>query len=190
MSRKTDLEQAIVESYDMIREYERIRQTSDRPEEKLRARRTIDEQWKLIQGYLDEYRLIASDALPAHLVEIAAHFISPPADPERGGSTDPTTGAAIGDRTRRVHQEQRPGEWNTQAVRELLSAALDDHELTVLCFDHFRPVYEAWGADMGKQAKIQELVAYCVRHECIDELVRQVQARNPAQYRRFETRLR
>jgi hypothetical protein len=30
--------------------------------------------------------------------------------------------------------------WNTAAIRDLLSAAFNDEELTTLCFDHFRPV--------------------------------------------------
>ena len=39
MSRKTDLEQSIRESYSLIREYEDIIRLSDRPKEKLRAKR-------------------------------------------------------------------------------------------------------------------------------------------------------
>ena len=38
VSRKTDLEQSIRESYSLIREYEDIIRLSDRPKEKLRAR--------------------------------------------------------------------------------------------------------------------------------------------------------
>ena len=43
MARKDDLEQAIRESYKIIREYENIIRTSERPEEKARARRVIDQ---------------------------------------------------------------------------------------------------------------------------------------------------
>ena len=37
MSRKTDLEQSIRESYSLIRQYENIIRLSDRPKEKLRV---------------------------------------------------------------------------------------------------------------------------------------------------------
>ena len=42
-----------------------------RPEEKLRARRMIREQWAHIAGYLDEYRRLAGGVLPDHLEELA-----------------------------------------------------------------------------------------------------------------------
>jgi len=44
MIRKEDLEGHIRESYSLIREYEGILRTSDRPKEKARARRSIKEQ--------------------------------------------------------------------------------------------------------------------------------------------------
>jgi hypothetical protein len=55
MSRKIDLEQHIRESYNLIREFEDILRLSDNPKEQARARRTIEEQWELINGYLAEY---------------------------------------------------------------------------------------------------------------------------------------
>ncbi len=75
MSRKTDLEHHIRESYSLIREYEAIIQTSlDRPEEKARARRVIGEQWALIEGYVGEYCRLTGHALPADVAEIVARF--------------------------------------------------------------------------------------------------------------------
>jgi formylglycine-generating enzyme required for sulfatase activity/energy-coupling factor transporter ATP-binding protein EcfA2 len=59
VSRKDDLEQAIRESYDIIREYEAIIRTSNRPEEKTRARRIIGEQQSLIERYRVEYRTLS-----------------------------------------------------------------------------------------------------------------------------------
>jgi hypothetical protein len=73
-SRRADLEQSIRESYEIIRDYERQIQVSDRPEEKLRARRAIAEQWNLIEGYLNEYSSLAGGVLSADVAEIAAHF--------------------------------------------------------------------------------------------------------------------
>jgi len=55
MSRKEDLEASIRESYALIGQYEAIQRDTDRPEERKRARRIIDEQWELIKDYLDEY---------------------------------------------------------------------------------------------------------------------------------------
>jgi len=55
MSRKNDLEENIRASYQLIREFEKIRQDSNDPKERLRAERVIAEQWELIKGYLAEY---------------------------------------------------------------------------------------------------------------------------------------
>lgn len=76
MSRKDDLEQDIHQSYEIIREYERLIQTSDRPEEKLRARRLIQEQWSLIERQLTEYRVFTGGDryLPQDIAQIAAYF--------------------------------------------------------------------------------------------------------------------
>lgn len=72
MSRKSDLEQMIRESYGIIREYEQAIQTSDRPEESLRARREVERQWAHIAQYWQEYRPLAGRAVPPDVAEIAA----------------------------------------------------------------------------------------------------------------------
>jgi formylglycine-generating enzyme required for sulfatase activity len=76
MPRKDNLENGIRESYGLIREYEAIMRTSDRPEEKARARRVIQDQWAHVEGYLAEYRLLVGDALPEDLAQLAARFSS------------------------------------------------------------------------------------------------------------------
>jgi hypothetical protein len=73
MSRRTDLEQSILDSYDIIHEYEQQRQLSDRPEQKLLAKRQIEEQWRNIEGYWTEYRKLA-DTIPKDIAEIVARF--------------------------------------------------------------------------------------------------------------------
>ncbi len=80
--------------------------------------------------------------------------------------------------------------WNTQVMRQLLSAAFSDEELTRLCFDHFGPVYEGFGSGMGKGDKSQRLLDYCVRQRELETLARLVEEHNPAQYARFASRLR
>jgi formylglycine-generating enzyme required for sulfatase activity len=56
MPRKDDLEQALQESYDIIRDCETILRTSTRPEERSRARHTIQQQRELIDEHQAEYR--------------------------------------------------------------------------------------------------------------------------------------
>jgi len=80
--------------------------------------------------------------------------------------------------------------YDTAAIRDLLAAALGDGELTTLCFDYFRPVYEDLGSGTSKSQKIQRLLEYCDRHEQMERLLRLVEERNPAQYARFAPRLR
>ena len=80
--------------------------------------------------------------------------------------------------------------WNTAVFRELLSAAFNDEELTTLCFDHFRPVYENFSAGMSKGQKIQHLLDHCERQAQHARLLDVVKSLNRAQYDRFAPRLR
>jgi hypothetical protein len=87
-------------------------------------------------------------------------------------------------------QAANPVMWNRSAIRQLLGDAFNDEELTTLCFDHFPTVYEAFGSGMSKGDKILRLLDYCVRREQVAQLLTAVQTANPAQYRRYEDRLR
>jgi hypothetical protein len=80
--------------------------------------------------------------------------------------------------------------WNTSAIRDLLTAAFSDEELTTLCFDKFPSVYEDLSSGMSKGQKIQRLLGHCRRHQGFDTLVSLVRERNPAQYAQFERHLR
>jgi hypothetical protein len=55
MTRATDLEQHIRDSYKLISEYEEILSLSDEPAERARSKRAIGEQWGYIVEYLAEY---------------------------------------------------------------------------------------------------------------------------------------
>jgi len=79
--------------------------------------------------------------------------------------------------------------WNTAAIRQLLSEALDDQSLTDLAFDHFRPVYDQFGLGLTRNHKIQLLIEYCQRHNQIEALLTQIQRLNPAQYRQHQPHL-
>jgi|GEM_PF-6652786 len=41
-------------------------------------------------------------------------------------------------------------------LRRLVATAFDDEELTNLCFDHFRPVYENFATGLGKGEKVRQ----------------------------------
>ena len=79
--------------------------------------------------------------------------------------------------------------YNTEAIRELLTAALDDQELTALCFDNFPDVYDKFGDGFGRAIKVQLLLDYCRRYLTFDKLLRIVQRKNPRQYERFARRI-
>lgn len=81
-------------------------------------------------------------------------------------------------------------EWNTAAIRDLLTVALDDEMFTVLCFDHFRPVHESFAAGMSKGQKIHRLMDYCVRHNRVAELLDKVKKANPSKYAEFASQLK
>ena len=92
-------------------------------------------------------------------------------------------------RTQLEPERSERSAWNFEAIRNLLTAAFSDSELTNFCFDHFSEVYEAFGSGMSKPQKIQELLEYCRRHLEVERLLRLVEAQNPSQYTRFAATL-
>ncbi len=77
----------------------------------------------------------------------------------------------------------------TAAIRDLLTDAFSDEELTALCFDHFRSVFEEFSSGMSKRDKIQRLVEHCARQRALDDLLALVRERNPGQFAHFEAQL-
>lgn len=72
-----DLENRIRASYRLVHEYEKKRQVTDKPKEKLRCEREVKEQWQIIQGYLDEYLDLCRAlqySIPEDIRQIAARF--------------------------------------------------------------------------------------------------------------------
>jgi hypothetical protein len=65
-------------------------------------------------------------------------------------------------------------------VRARLTQALSDEELTQLCYDHFRSVYEQFSAGMSKSDHVQRLLDYCERRGQVEELLAHVREINPA----------
>lgn len=84
----------------------------------------------------------------------------------------------------------RPSETDTRAVRALLTDALSDEELTTLCFDYFRPVYDQFSAGMARTAKIQHLLEYAEKRQQVARLIELVGEVNPTQAAAYRERLR
>jgi DNA-binding NarL/FixJ family response regulator len=85
--------------------------------------------------------------------------------------------------------EARNSNWDTAAIRELVTAAFSDEELTTFCFDRFRSVHEQFGGGMSKSQKVQQLLDYCVRYSQLEELLKLIKECNPDQYRRFQSQV-
>lgn len=80
--------------------------------------------------------------------------------------------------------------YSMAVVRALLNDALSDDELTTLCFDHFRPVYDTFSAGMARTAKIQHLLEYVEKRQQVGRLIECVEGINPAQVAAYRSRLR
>jgi hypothetical protein len=109
------------------------------------------------------------------------------------GLTSTDDGAAspkVGDFARRDRLDEIQRTWNRPIIRNLLTAALDDGELTDLCFYHFPRVYEKYAEGMTKNRKVRILLEHCFRHNQVEELMGLIQEHNPTQYSRFEEQLK
>lgn len=60
-------------------------------------------------------------------------------------------------------------------LRELLEK-LGNEALTVLCFDHFTPVYETFNDGTSRRRKIRNLAKYCIEHRQVTKLVSLVES--------------
>lgn len=81
--------------------------------------------------------------------------------------------------------------YNTAAIRDLLNEGLSEQDLTFLCYDHFRPVYDDVNSSgMGRLLKIHYLIEYCERQGRLDELLDRVRDKNPAKYDKFSSLVR
>ena len=73
----------------------------------------------------------------------------------------------------------------TADMRQFLISAFSDEEITTLCFDRFRPVYENFSGGMSKGQKIQQLLEHCERHDEWPRLLSVLQRERPQQFARF-----
>ncbi len=79
-------------------------------------------------------------------------------------------------------------QYTLAAIRTLVTEALSDEELNILCYDHFHPVYEQFSATQSRVNKIQILVEYCDRQMAFPKLLEEINKYNPARYKQFITR--
>ncbi len=73
---------------------------------------------------------------------------------------------------------------DTADIRQYLTSAYSDEELTTLCADYFRDVYDTFAAGMTKTGKIQLLLDHCQRRELIPNLLSALERDRPEQYRK------
>lgn len=74
---------------------------------------------------------------------------------------------------------------DTERIREYLTKYYGDDELGTFCFDHFRAVYDNFGIGRPKGQKIQDLIEYCQRRQCMPDLLTQLELDRPDQYRKW-----
>ena len=73
----------------------------------------------------------------------------------------------------------------SKAIRDFLTAAFSDEELTTLCFDHFPEVYNSFSTGLTKGQKIQLLIEYGVRRAEWSALISALQNNRPRQFAAF-----
>lgn len=64
-------------------------------------------------------------------------------------------------------------------LRQMVTDALTDEEVTSLTYDYFRPVYELFSEGMSKSKKIHKLVEYVERKGVVELLLSSIQDLNP-----------
>ena len=72
---------------------------------------------------------------------------------------------------------------NTADIRQYITSAYSDEELTTLCFDYFHDVHDNFTEGMTKTAKIQLLLQHCQGRGLMPNLVAALDRDRPDQYR-------
>jgi hypothetical protein len=67
---------------------------------------------------------------------------------------------------------------NTLTLREKLLRSVSAEELTALCYDHFRPVYEQFVPGMSRPERIQRLIEHVERRGEIERLTKMLNSYN------------
>ena len=80
--------------------------------------------------------------------------------------------------------------YNLAAIRQLVSAAFSDDELTTFCFDHFPSVGQNFTAGQTLDQRVLLLVDFAARQGQLGVLLDAIKQANPYQYERFGTDVR
>jgi DNA-binding winged helix-turn-helix (wHTH) protein len=76
-------------------------------------------------------------------------------------------------------------EYNTAAIRELMTKAFSDEELISFCFDHFLGTYEKFCTGMSRVMKIHYLIEDSYRQGRLEELLSLLKKYRPMHYEQF-----
>jgi hypothetical protein len=84
------------------------------------------------------------------------------------------------------------GSYNVAAIRQLLLAAFTPKTLHRFCQDRpaFRPILDEFSPEHGLSDRVGAMIDYCEAHYLFDQLLAEIEAEYPDQYRRFEPQLR
>ena len=67
-------------------------------------------------------------------------------------------------------------------VRQFIQQYFDDHELTVICYDYFRPVSDEFTDGMTRSTKIQLLLHHCDKYGHLSHLLTILEKQRPIPY--------
>ena len=75
---------------------------------------------------------------------------------------------------------------STSEIRQFLTEAFGDDELSTFCFGYFRDVYDDFAFGMTKGQKIQQLIEHCERRGTLPSLIAAIQKVRPEQYEKWQ----
>lgn len=75
---------------------------------------------------------------------------------------------------------------NSQSIRQLLEDALSDEDLSNLCYEHFRKVYNKFTDKQTKDQRILLLAEYAERQLEVPKLLMKIEQINPNVYAKFQ----
>ena len=99
-----------------------------------------------------------------------------------GQLKDRTILPAPGEQTEPVKSAKQKIDYNTAAIRKLLTEALTDDELNSLCMDEFPKVWQQFASGMNKAQKIQQLIEHCSRHNEFPRLLELIRNINTTKF--------
>jgi len=189
MTRKSDLEQHVRESYQLIRDYEEMLRLSEDPKERTRARRTIEEQQRLVKGYLAEYVPLCERvglAIPEDMVEIAVAYdvplpSSPPPQPSAEPTSHPTNQPAHLFISYKRHVD--PDRKLATYLHEFLTA--QGHDVFI---DGTLRTGEAWLEEIDRQIKASDSLIVLLSKASADSEMVKAEVRRAYEYRRLQGR--